>query len=76
MILHLGGLRMPRRHRVVGKLGDEFLNGLFGLEADFDRVRPDEGAAENAAGQARHVVALQRLERDDGNLGGVGDLPQ
>ena len=47
----------------VRKLGDEFLNRRLRIEADFDRVRPDECPAENPAGQARHVVALERFER-------------
>ena len=44
------------------------------LETDFDRVRPHERPAEDAAGQARKIISLERFERDDGNLCRGGDL--
>src|SRR5207245_2854757 len=68
--------RMPRRHRVVRELRDELLDRRLGIEPDLDRVRADEGSAEDASGQTRDVVALERFERGDGNLRGVRDLAE
>ena len=39
-------------------------------------VGADERAREDAAGQARQVAALERLERHHGNAGAVRDLPE
>src|SRR5205814_8990301 len=76
VILAAIGGRMSRRHGIVRELRDEFLNRRLGIEADLDGVRSDEGAAEDAARQAGDVVALERLERGDRDLGGVCDLPK
>ena len=46
-----------------GNCAHELLDRRFGIEADLDRVGAHERAAEDAAGQARDVVALERLER-------------
>src|SRR5207237_7244238 len=68
--------RVPRRDRVMRKLRDEFLNRRLGIEADLDRIRADECAAEDAARQAGNVVALERFENAHRDLGGRGDLPK
>src|SRR5262245_37833979 len=62
--------------RIGGKMRDEILDRRFGIEADLDRVRTHERAAEDAARQPRDVVALERLEDADGDFGGIRDLPQ
>ena len=71
------------RHRVVAarpgvvrKLRDELLNGRVRIEPHLHGVRADERAAEDAAGQPRHIVALERLEDRDRNLGRVRDRPK
>src|SRR4029079_3348622 len=56
--------------------GDELLDRCIGIEPDFDRVRADERAAEDAARQARDVVAVERFERANRYLGGVRNLAQ
>ena len=61
VIFALLGPRMPRRDGVVRQQRDELLDRLFRIEADLDRVGPHEGAAENAARQARDVVAFERF---------------
>src|SRR5262249_37391954 len=76
MILNLRRRRMSGGNGVVRKLPHEFVEGRFGIEADFEGVRTDDAAAEDAAGQTRDVVAFERLERGDGNLSGVGNLAQ
>src|SRR5205823_9633733 len=63
---------VPRRDRVMRKLRDEFLNRRLGIEADLDRIRADECAAEDAARQAGNVVALERFENAHRDLGGRG----
>ena len=60
--LGLPDRRMSDDDRVEGKPGDEFVDRPFRIQTDFDGVRADERAAENAARQARHVIALERLE--------------
>src|SRR5258706_532177 len=65
---------MPDSDGVVRKLRDEVLNGRFGIETDFDRVRSHERATENATGQPGDVVALERLEHADRNLRRARDL--
>jgi hypothetical protein len=67
---------MAGDHGVLREIRDEVLNGRFGIQSDLDRVGADERAAEDPAGQLGDVVALERLENADGNLGGVGDLAQ
>src|SRR4030095_390506 len=56
----------------IEKLPDSLLR----IQADFPRIRPHEGPAEDAARQLRNVVALERLERAGGNLRARGNLPQ
>jgi len=65
---------MAGGHGVGRKLRDEVLDRRFGIESDFDRVRADERATEDAAWQPGDVVALERVEHGDGNFRGVGDL--
>ena len=60
LAMHHGGLR--RRQGVVRELRDELLNRRIGVEPDLDGVGPHEGPAENAAGQARELIPLERLE--------------
>ena len=49
----------------------------FRIETHFERrTSPHERAAEDAAGKARDVVSLERLERHHRDLRGVGDLAQ
>ena len=73
MVLGLRGRRgISRAHRPVRQPGDERLHRLLRIETDFDRVRPDECPAENAAGQARQVVALERFEHAHRDLGRIG----
>src|SRR5476649_1929898 len=67
---------MAGGHGIVRELRDELMDRLFGIEADLERIRADERAAEDAAGQARDGISLERLEGADRNLRGVGDLPQ
>src|SRR4029079_7002873 len=62
--------------RVVGKLGDELLDRRVRIEPHFGGIRAHEGAAEDSSGEAVDVVALERFERADGDLRGVGDLTQ
>ena len=45
------------------KLDEKLVDGRVGIEPDRQRVRAHERAAEDAAGQPREVVALERLER-------------
>ena len=56
---------MAHGHRVVRELGHELLNGCFRIEPDLDGVGPHEGPAENAAGETRDVVPLERLQHAD-----------
>ena len=45
-----------------------------GIEADLERVGPDEGAAEDSAREPRDIVALESLERRDGDFRRVGEM--
>ena len=65
-----------RRGCLPVKTFEEFADGLVGIEPDLDRIRADEGAAEDAAGQLGDVVALERFEGPDRDLGTGGNLPQ
>jgi len=75
MVFDLIGARVTGGNR-VGKLRDEFLNRPISVESDLDGVRSDERAAEDAARQARDVVALERFERGHRDLGRVRNLAQ
>jgi len=59
-----------------GYLGDQTPRLALSNEADFDRVRPHERAAEDPAWQARDVIALECLERRHRDLRRIGDVPQ
>ncbi len=67
---------MARRQGVARELRDELLNRGIRVEADLDGVGPHEGAAENAAGQARQLIPLESLERAYRNFRRVRNLAQ
>jgi len=48
---------MAGGHRIGRTLREEFPNGLFRIEPDFESVGSDECATENAAGQTGEVVS-------------------
>src|SRR5688500_6935897 len=62
--------------RIVRKARDELADGLLRVGADLLGVGADEATRENAAGEPRDVVPLERLERAHRNLGGLGDIAQ
>src|SRR5205085_10215980 len=62
--------------RIVGELREKLANRLLRIDADLRGIRADERAREDATGQPRDLVALERFERAHRDLGRVGDLAQ
>jgi hypothetical protein len=71
VIFDLGSRRVASGDRILRELPHERLNDDLGIETDFERVRSDEAPAEDAAGKARDIVSLERLERHHGDFRGV-----
>jgi hypothetical protein len=63
-------------YRGVRKSGNEILDRRFRISANLFGVRAHQTAREDTARQAGNVVALERLERTNRELGGVGDLAE